>query len=412
MITLRNLPLDQLIARVTLLPPGTPIVAIRQLIGPGGNAIVMGDALRELARAAPGPVYASADEQIGAGVIGGIVISVEGEGTRLANLALRVAGNPSLRLPPDRSVPVAMFDSRELRRWHIDETLLPAGSIVKFREAGAWELYRRYILAGTFVLALQSGLIGGLVIQRARRRRIELALRESEAERRLSAERNQDLAGRLIAAQEAERTRIARDLHDDVGQQLAGVGIMLSGLKRLLTRADRREAEAAVITLQEHTTSLAETLRNLSHDLHPGVLRNVGLVAAVRQHAAEVEHHYGITVTIDAPYRLDDLDLDVALCLYRVIQEALSNIARHAHATDAELTLFRTDDAIELRVTDNGVGFSQSDRSGTGIGLRSIEERVRLTRGRVQIESRPGRGTYLRVRIPLTPAPLLAVRQA
>jgi signal transduction histidine kinase len=411
-LALRNLPLDELLARIAALPAETPIVMVRQLLGARGQSISTLDAVRELAAVARGPIYVSADQQIGVGALGGIVVAIDDEAMRLANLALRVADDPTLQVPPAKGVPVAMFDWRQLRRWRIEEKRLPAGSIVKFREPGAWESYRGYILAGTFVLVLQTGLIGGLVIQRARRRRIELALRNSEAALRLSADRNQDLAGRLIAAQETERTRIARDLHDDVGQQLAGIGIMLSALKRVLTRTARRDAEETVRKLQERTTSLAETLRNLSHELHPGVLRNVGLVAAVRQHAADVQRHYGITVAVEAPVRLDELDGDVALCLYRVMQEALSNIARHAHATIAAVSLVRTDAAIELRVADDGVGFDPGVRGGTGIGLRSIDERVRLARGRVQLESRPGRGTELTVRIPLDPAPIDVARRA
>ena len=277
----------------------------------------------------------------------------------------------------------------------------------------AWELYRWYILAGTFVLALQSGLIAGLVIQRARRRRIELALRGSEAALRQALERNHDLAGRLIAAQEAERTRIARGLHDDVGQQLAGVGIMLSGLRRLLTDPDRRrDAEGSVVTLQDRTTALSQTIRHLSHELHPGVLKTFGMAAALRQHAAEVEEHYGITITVEAPADLDSLPLDVALCLYRVTQEALTNIARHAHATVARVELARNVDAVELRVQDDGVGFVASERSATGLGLRSIDERVRLARGSVRIESHPGRGTNLIVVIPLEASRLRIAQQA
>ena len=102
--------------------------------------------------------------------------------------------------------------------------------------------------------------------------------------------------------------------------------------------------------------------------------------------------------------------LEVEHC--RVIQEALSNIARHAHASAAELALVRRDGAIVLRIADNGVGFDPGDQSGSGIGLRSIDERVRLTRGRVQVETGPGQGTAVTVRIPIAPAPLDVVRQA
>jgi signal transduction histidine kinase len=401
-IALRNLPLEELLRRVSSLPANTPTVVVRQLMGPGGGRIDTSDAIREMALAAPGPIYATTDDQIGSGALGGIVVSVENEGVRLANLAVRVAEDGSLRVPPSRSAPITMFDWRQLRRWRVDERRLPSGSLVRFRDPSAWELYESYIVTGTIVLALQSGLIGGLMIQRVRRRRIEVALRASEAALRQSSERNQDLAGRLLTAQEAERTRIALDLHDDVGQQLAGVGIMLSGLKRLLRRPEPpRDAAETVAVLQERTNALAKTLRHLSHELHPGVLTKLGLVVALQQHVAEVEQHYGITVTLDAPANLGVVDPDIALCLYRVTQEALANSAKHARARVARVELRRRDTAIELRIDDDGVGFVASDRSTSGLGLRSITERVRLLQGTVDVDSTPGRGTTLLVRVPI-----------
>ena len=405
LIELRNLPLDELLARVAALPPETPILVGRLLIGPGGAPIATGDAIRALAGAARGPIYINnSDQYIGTGAIGGIVISAEAEGTGLANLALRVARDPSLRVPPVKAVPVAIFDWRQLRRRGIDERRLPPGSVVRFRELSAWEQYRGYILTATIVLALQSALIAGLMIQGARRRRTELALRLSEAELRRSSERNQNLAGRLITAQEAERSRIARDLHDDVSQQLAGVAIMLSGLKRSLLRPEPQRVDETLAALQERTTSLAEALRHLSHDLHPGLLKHAGLVAALKQHCAEAQDHHRVTVTFKAPDTLDAVDPDTALCLYRIAQEALSNVIKHSRAGTAVVELKRSAGEVTLDITDDGIGFLVSDGGATGLGLRSMEERVRLSRGNIRMESRPGHGTSLQVRIPLSPA--------
>jgi signal transduction histidine kinase len=402
LIELRNLPLDELLARVSALPAETPILVGRLLIGRHGAPIATGDALRELARIAPGPIYINnSDQYIGVGAIGGIVISAEGEGTGLAHLALRVARDASLHVPPVKAVAVAVFDWRQLRRWRIDESRLAPGSIVRFRELSAWEEYRVYILTATIVVGLQSALITGLVIQRARRRRTELSLREHETELRRSSDRNQDLAGRLITAQEAERSRIARDLHDDVSQQLAGVAIMLSRLKRSLFPPPPQVNET-LTTLQERTTSLAETIRHLSHELHPGVLKHAGLVAALKQHCAEAEKHHHLTVTFKATDTLDAIDADTALCLYRIAQEALSNVIKHAQARAAIVELKRTTGDVALDVTDDGIGFV-ADGAATGLGLRSMEERVRLGRGTIRVISRPGHGTSLLVRLPLSP---------
>ncbi len=134
------------------------------------------------------------------------------------------------------------------------------------------------------------------------------------------------------------------------------------------------------------------------------MLEHVGLVAALRQHCASVERLHGLAVTLKAADDLDSLDSDVALCLYRVTQEALTNVVRHAGAAAAIVDVLRTATGVELAVTDDGAGFDPGQRTANGLGLRSIDERVRLLRGQATVESRPGQGTMVLVRIPLASA--------
>ena len=146
---------------------------------------------------------------------------------------------------------------------------------------------------------------------------------------------------------------------------------------------------------------MAEALRHLSHDLHPGVLQHAGLVAALREHCTEVGSQHGIAVTLAA----DDLGAipqDVGLCLYRVTQEAVRNVAAHAGARQAHVALRRTAAGLELTITDDGQGFDLAEaRRMGGLGLISLDERVRLVGGSVQIHTQPQRGTELRVQVPL-----------
>ena len=172
----------------------------------------------------------------------------------------------------------------------------------------------------------------------------------------------------MITAQEAERSRIARDLHDDVSQQLAGIAIMLSGLKRSLLGPDQRRVNETLATLRERTMSVAEALRHLSHQLHPGVLKHTGLFAALRQHCAEAQKHHRLAVTFKATDDLDDIDADTALCLYRVAQEALNNVVKHARAETAMVELKRTTGDVALDITDDGIGFVVPDGGATGLG--------------------------------------------
>jgi signal transduction histidine kinase len=229
----------------------------------------------------------------------------------------------------------------------------------------------------------------------AERKQIEEALRASNR-------RIQDLAGRLISAQEGERARLARELHDDVNQQLGALCIALSNLKRRLP--PRPPADLAEIaSLQEQARAASETIRGLSHQLHPSVIELVGLVPALGTICAEFAKLKKIDIAFHADEGLENIPLEPALCLYRVAQEALRNATRHSNASRAEVALRCGDDGtLELSIADNGCGFNVTDaQRRTGLGLVSIDERVRLVGGRVQVQSRPGHGTELRVWVPV-----------
>jgi signal transduction histidine kinase len=225
--------------------------------------------------------------------------------------------------------------------------------------------------------------------------------RRSKHALRQSYEQNQDLGGRLINAQENERARIARELHDDLSQQLAGLAIIVSGLMRKVGKPGvESEVEQAFATLRDRTAAAATAVRNLSHELHPSVLKHAGLTATLQGHCADIERHHQVTVTFIPGDGLDSLDSDVALCLFRVVQEALTNVLRHARARTICVSLTTTAKSVELNVVDDGVGFIASERTRSGLGLRSIHERVRFMQGHVRVDSRPGEGTNVLVRIP------------
>jgi two-component system sensor histidine kinase UhpB len=231
--------------------------------------------------------------------------------------------------------------------------------------------------------------------ENSERRQREVALQASYAV-------NKELTGRLITAQETERARIARHLHDDINQQLAALAIALSSLKHRLESGTRDQAEVA--RLQQQTIDLSDDIRDLSHDLHPGVLQHAGLVAALRGTCAEFGLEHGIEVSVDADDNMASPPAEIGLCLYRIAQEALRNIAIHAHARRVRVALVRTACGLELSIADDGCGFhpEEAKRAG-GLGLLSIDERVRLVRGSLWIESRPQWGTTISVQIPLQP---------
>jgi signal transduction histidine kinase len=207
------------------------------------------------------------------------------------------------------------------------------------------------------------------------------------------------LFGRLIASQETERTRIARDLHDEIGQRVAGISIAMSGVKRLIETNTR--AAAALVAIQTDTLILADQVRHVSHELHPTLLRHAGLVEALRALCAQFQRVHGIAVDYRGVEEFDAMPQETALALYRVAQEALHNVSKHAAASRVELTLRHVKEGTELSIVDNGRGFdAAADGARKGLGLLSIDERVRFLRGRVDITTPPGGGTSVVVQLP------------
>ena len=245
----------------------------------------------------------------------------------------------------------------------------------------------RYGPNGAFV-----GYIGS-ALDITQRKEIEQSLRDSQDALQQSYEQNQDLAGRLINAQEAERSRIARDLHDDLSQQLAALALMMSGLKRTVGKSGAQpDVERTLSLLQDRTTALADSVRNLSHELHPSALEYGGLVAALQRHCEDIGRNHHLSVTFHADDGLDTFEPKIALCFFRVTQEALTNAVRHARARTVVVRLTSTSDTVDLTVMDDGVGFADGKRSRSGLGMRSIDERVRLTRGIVTVVRAPDMG--------------------
>jgi signal transduction histidine kinase len=211
-------------------------------------------------------------------------------------------------------------------------------------------------------------------------------------------ELNRKLAGRLIATQEEERHRIARELHDDLGQKVALLNIEVSEISR---KMEGRGQQAALERLTEQAADIARDLRALSHELHPSHLDIVGLVASIRSLCAEVAQKCECQVTFSAGDVTNPIDPNVALCLYRVTQEALHNVAKHSRATRACVRLTQGPADLHLQIDDNGIGFDAA-AVHAGLGLASMRERVAIFDGSFVIQRGPEGGTRVDVLVPTT----------
>jgi PAS domain S-box-containing protein len=405
-----------------------------------------------------------------------------------------------------------MFDWRALKRWGLKEKNLPPGSIVLNREMGFWEAYERYVIAGILVFLAQAVAILGLLLERARRKRIETELKRSEAkfsksfrhsplaiiivstnddryvevnetfeqetgwsrdevigrtvsevdfwadpsqrpalinkllaqcdvrdweiplrrkdgkirivlgsaelievngepcallviaditERKEAEQALSGVSRRLIEAQEAERTRIARELHDDINQRIALVAINLSTLKRDLpdseVKAIRRIEDVFV-----DVSSLEKDIQALSHRLHSSRLEYLGLEAAAAGFCRELSQQQNVEIDFSAQDIPEGLPNDISLCLFRVLQEALHNAVKHSGVRKFAVSLKAPSNEIQLFVSDSGGGFDPKIANrGYGLGLTSMTERLRLVNGELSIESKSHQGTTIFASVPL-----------
>jgi len=222
------------------------------------------------------------------------------------------------------------------------------------------------------------------------------------SEQRRAEEAARELSGRLIHAQEDERRRIARDLHDDLNQQLALLSVEMELLGRESPLSGTSQHLEHVVA---RVKGLSADVHKLSYHLHPAKLDQLGLVSAARGFCRELTQQSGIRIEFDHKSVPRDVPADVALCLYRIIQESLQNMVRHSGAREAAVQLHGAGDHLKLLITDSGKGFDlEVARRAGGLGLISMEERVRLVHGSIAIRSRPGDGTRVDISVPLPPA--------
>ena len=278
-------------------------------------------------------------------------------------------------------------DALGLVPWETAEGRPPDGTVPSHRP-GPWREYGPRSVAAAALLLL----IAVVVREHQRLRRAQDALAASYGQLR-------GLAGRLVTVQEEERRRIARDVHDDIGQRVASLSIALSAAKRRVPQSEGPLAQELSV-LQQEARRVASDLRRLSHELHPAALEQLGLLEAVRGRCAQVQAESGVQIELEAVGEWPEVEGAVTLCLYRVAQEALRNVTQHARARSVRVSLERRDALVVMRVADDGCGFDGAAARPSGIGLVSLGERVRLLGGTLEVETAKEAGTAVTVSLP------------
>jgi signal transduction histidine kinase len=385
---LNDLTLPDLRKRVATLPPGTVVMYGLFLADAAGMPYDGDYAISQLHAASSVPMFGFLGADMGKGIVGGALMSVRDQSLAGADAARRLIRGETAGAPFTKFIKpaAAQFDWRELQRWSIDEGRLPPGSNVLFRPPSLWDEHKPSIVVGVCVLMMQAALIVALFVQLNRRRRAE---RESSA-----------LTWRLVSAHEDERRRLARELHDDVTQRLASVAIDAARLES--KRSHAHDQGRVPPSVHGQLVRSSEDVHALSYRLHPSILDDLGLAAALKAECEQVSRHQGVRVDVELHRVPDALPDDVALCIFRVAQEALRNVARHAKASVAMVTVAPNDGGLLLAVSDNGIGFDvAAKRSRPSLGYASMGERVRLLGGRLGTKSVSGHGTTLSAWVPL-----------
>jgi signal transduction histidine kinase len=219
-------------------------------------------------------------------------------------------------------------------------------------------------------------------------------------ERKLAEAALANVSRKLIEAQEQERTRIGRELHDDIGQRLAMVAIQLQQTHEdflVLPEVRNRMGE-----LNKEISGIADDIQSLSHELHSAKLQYLGIASAMRGFCQEFAKQQKVEIDFKAHDLPSPLSPDISLCLFRVLQEALHNSAKHSGVRHIEVRLWGTSDEIQLSVKDSGAGFDrEAAKTSRGLGFISMEERLKLVDGTLSIESQPKSGTTIHARAPL-----------
>jgi PAS domain S-box-containing protein len=244
----------------------------------------------------------------------------------------------------------------------------------------------------SYIQSAKGTLAVAFVSDVSKRKADEYAIREQGAELR-------QLAGRLMTAQDDERRRIARDLHDDLSQKLAYLAMDLS---KLALKPSSSELQKELLSLRSRAHEASDTVRHISHQLHPSVLDDIGLEAAIEQYCEEFEDRSEIATHFTARDVPDSIPREIANSVYHIFQESLRNVSKHSQAEKVFVTLESAGDLLRLTVRDEGVGLAPERlKSGSSIGMVGMKERAHLVNGTFSVESRLGQGTEVTVSVPI-----------
>jgi signal transduction histidine kinase/ABC-type uncharacterized transport system substrate-binding protein len=388
---LTDLDMPALLERLRRLPSKTIVYHTSMMEDAGGTHFIDAtQAVPMIANAANAPVFVMDDVDVGEGTVGGYVVSWAADGQVAAGMAVRILdGVKPQEIPVVRNNNVYLFDWRALRRWGFKESDLPPGSTLRFKEISLWERTKWIWVGGLIIILCLSTLAAYLQLSRKQ-------LKQARDAQLL-------LSGLLINAQEMERSRLASELHDDFSQRLALLTLELDNVSEALPDSSQA-AKRRLHKLLNSASELGADLHTVSHRLHSSTLRSLGLVPALKALCQEFSSRHGVEIVFSSDDIPSAVPPNVALCLFRIVQEGLQNLGKYSSALEGHVNLRKEGDRLFLSVSDEGRGFDAKEvRNRVGLGILSMGERARLVGGQFEIRSAPGKGTKIDVCVPLQP---------
>lgn len=398
-VFLKGLPRADLERRLSTLPDGSIVFYLTVSEDGAGAHFRPLEYAEQVAAVARVPTYGWLDSTMGRGLIGGNVLSRQAVLQEGVQLVARVLGGEAAnRIAVGRpDVQFEQVDWRQLRRFQIT-TPVPATVQVLHVESSFWSRYRVYVIGAVTIMAAQTALMISLLVSRRRRLATERQLHRSQQHLQASYERIRALGGRLLKAQEHERAHVARELHDDISQQMALLQIDLN----MLAQKVPETAEALAGEVLDRARAVTRSVHDLSHRLHPARLRLLGLVPTIQGLAQEMSKS-GVDIRVEA-YDVPTLPPDLSVAIFRVVQEALQNALKYSGASEVVVRLDGKMDRLLLSITDNGIGFDVQAAWGSGLGLLSMRERLEAVGGTIEVHSRRGSPTRIEASVPVAPA--------
>jgi signal transduction histidine kinase len=365
-----------------------------------GRLFEYGEIMSLIAQHCQAPIYTTNEFNVGRGVVGGLLVHGYDQGLVAGKMALRILQGESVE-----DIPVVMtspkryvFDYAQMRRFDIAPDTLPAGSTVVNMPETLYFKYKKWIYGIIVTIAFLLSVISVLLASIRKRKRTERQLENSQEQLR-------SLTWRLARAQETERKMISRELHDQIGQNMTILGVNLNILRSLIPQSAVDLIEARIndsLTLVRQTT---ERIRHLMSDLRSPVLDDYGLAAAIDYYAKQCAQRTGLHIAVKGDEAGLRLPPPVESTVFRIVQEALTNVVKHAQASEVVINVGVVGNRLQVSVEDNGIGYDTTNLTGTsgnhGWGLLTMTERALAIGGVCRVQSRPGLGTHVIVEVPV-----------